>query len=212
LDGGAKWAHGVGKTAEMFERVAFLMMGFSESGIEAPGVLEIVERFNRAAERAKGEAAIQEERSDRGIGGDGLREKFDGANRLAFVLGDEAEQVERVGVLWFGLQHLAVERGGGGEVSGTVKLDRAGEDGRDRCHLVTSESGETGRRKIGARQEWKSRVLVMTVMTWSRDALVACERNDSATSVAAPASNLEKAKAPRGRGLVCSGVMDRLDD
>src|SRR5690606_14147368 len=49
-------ASGVGKTAETLEGVPLLMMGFSETGVQAPRSLEIVKRFSGAANRTQGEA------------------------------------------------------------------------------------------------------------------------------------------------------------
>ena len=74
MDGLPQSRDGFGKAAELFQSIAFLMVGFDEGGIKLPGLPEIFQRFFKTAEKAEIESTIQSKRSGGWIGCNGAGE------------------------------------------------------------------------------------------------------------------------------------------
>jgi hypothetical protein len=130
---------GFGKSAEVLERIAELVVRLGQAGIEILRRAEFRDRLIHPTEGAQRPAAV--EMIDRRLwtGSDGLRHQPLRLLLISLMLGNQAQKMERVGLSGMGLEHLAVEYRCLG------KLSRPMEDGR-----MFEDGARVGRRASGA--------------------------------------------------------------
>jgi hypothetical protein len=124
-DGGVETGDRLFEPSEGLKGVATPEMGVSQIWTESQDGVEISQGAVRLSDRLKQFAAMQVEQGLGGGGQDRLVEQLDRLRCAPPDLGDQAQQVERVGMPGIVLQDLTIQRLGTVQVSLLMKLECA---------------------------------------------------------------------------------------